>query len=158
VPTLQEKIEERNKKLFIKPSNIEFDPRHKMKGKGGSAKRHHIRKQVIEEARRANLKSDIGKILFSSVQLQYRGLYFGPKSILIPFPSEKKEDNFSPLWGHMFFDSHHSLFALILPYFATILPFNFPLTDFLSPFFLFLLYFPPFSLRFFLFFPPNDIG
>ena len=60
-PTLQEKLEERNKKLFIKPANIEFDPRHKMKGKGGSAKRHHIRKQVIQEARRSNLKTDLGE-------------------------------------------------------------------------------------------------
>ena len=67
VPTVQEQIEERNKKIFIKPANIEFDPRHKMKGKGGSAKRHHIRKAVIEQARNTNLKGDLGKfyILFS---------------------------------------------------------------------------------------------
>jgi len=56
VPTLQEQIEQRNNKIFIKPSNIEFDPRHKMKGKGGSAKRHHIRRTVIAEARKSNLK------------------------------------------------------------------------------------------------------
>ena len=43
------KVEERNKKLFVKPSNIEFDPRAKMKGKGGSATRHHIRRTVIEQ-------------------------------------------------------------------------------------------------------------
>ena len=42
-------MEERNKKLFVKPSNIEFDPRAKMKGKGGSATRHHIRRTVIEQ-------------------------------------------------------------------------------------------------------------
>ena len=48
-----------NKKLFVKPSNIEFDPRHKMKGKGGSAKRHHIRRTVVEENRAKNLKSDL---------------------------------------------------------------------------------------------------
>merc|ERR1719228_3228892 len=59
VPMLHEKIEERNKKLFIKPSNIEFDPRQKMKGKGGSAKRHHIRRTVIEQARKSNLKRDL---------------------------------------------------------------------------------------------------
>jgi len=61
VPTVQEQIEERNKKIFIKPANIEFDPRHKMKGKGGSAKRHHIRKAVIEQARNTNLKGDLEK-------------------------------------------------------------------------------------------------
>ena len=65
VPTVQEQIEERNKKIFIKPANIEFDPRHKMKGKGGSAKRHHIRKAVIEQARNTNLKGDLGKYYIS---------------------------------------------------------------------------------------------
>lgn len=59
VPTLQDKIEERNKKLFVKPSNIEFDPRQKMKGKGGSATRHHIRRTVVEQARKRNLKDDL---------------------------------------------------------------------------------------------------
>ena len=59
MPTLQEKIDERNKKLFVKPSNIEFDPRHKMKGKGGSAKRHHIRRTVVEQTRAANLKTGL---------------------------------------------------------------------------------------------------
>ena len=49
--------------MFVKPSNIEFDPRHKMKGKGGSAKRHLIRKTVIADARRSNLKADLGKLL-----------------------------------------------------------------------------------------------
>ena len=34
-----------------------------MKGKGGSAKRHHIRRTVVEEARKANLKKDLGKTI-----------------------------------------------------------------------------------------------
>jgi len=59
VPTMQDKVEERNKKLFVKPSNIEFDPRAKMKGKGGSATRHHIRRTVIEQARKRGLKDDL---------------------------------------------------------------------------------------------------
>ena len=58
-PTLDEKIAERNKKLFIKPVNIEFDPRQKMKGKQGSAKRHHIRRTVIEQNRNSKLKEDL---------------------------------------------------------------------------------------------------
>merc|ERR1712013_754497 len=58
-PTMQDKVEERNKKLFVKPSNIEFDPRAKMKGKGGSATRHHIRRTVIEQARKRGLKDDL---------------------------------------------------------------------------------------------------
>merc|ERR1712115_389982 len=58
-PTLEEKIEERNKKLFIKPVNIEFDPRQKMKGKQGSAKRHHIKRTVVEQNRGSKLKKDL---------------------------------------------------------------------------------------------------
>ena len=60
-PTLEEKIEERNKKLFIKPINIEFDPRQKMKGKQGSAKRHHIRRTVVEQNRNSKLKNDLAE-------------------------------------------------------------------------------------------------
>ncbi len=44
--------------------------------------------------------------------------------------------------------------TLFCNYFTLLLP----LSHFLSPFFLFLLHFPPFSLRLFIFFPPNDIG
>lgn len=55
-PTLQEKMEEEAKTMFIRPRKIEFDPRNKMKGKQGSAKRHHIRKSVIEQAKLSDLK------------------------------------------------------------------------------------------------------
>ncbi len=95
---------------------------------------------------------------------QFRGLYFGPKTIFIP-PPPSENDIFSPSHKTLFFDSHCGLFALILPYFAFILPCFFPFSHFLSPFliflspfFLFLLHFPPFSLPLFIFFPPNDIG
>jgi hypothetical protein len=47
-----------------------------------------------------------------------------------------------------FFDSHHGLFVLILPYFAFILSFYFPFSHFLSPFFPFLSPFFPFLLHF----------
>ncbi len=93
----------------------------------------------------------------------HRGLYFGPKRYLFPPPSENYI--FFPSPDMSFFDSHRGLFALILPYFAFILPFFFlfshilsPFFLFPSPFFLFLLHFPPFSLCLFIFFPPNDIG
>ncbi len=86
---------------------------------------------------------------------------------------------FFPLSRHVvFFYSHYSLFALILSYFAFILPFYFPFSHFLSPFFLFLslpfsftllpislspfflflLHFPPSSFCLFIFVPPNYIG
>jgi hypothetical protein len=60
---------------------------------------------------------------------------------------------FSPIRYMSFFDTHHGLFALILLYFAFILPFYFPFSHFLSTFFLFHLHFPPFSLCLFIFFP-----
>ncbi len=88
-----------------------------------------------------------------------RDLYFGPKTIFIPPPPFWKW-YFSPSRDTSFFDSHHGLLALILPNFASVLPFYFPFSHFLShfflflfPFFLFRLHFPPFSLHFFIFFP-----
>merc|ERR1711962_408981 len=57
--TVKQRREAEVKKLFVKPSNIEFDPRAKMKGKGGSATRHHIRRTVIEQARKRGLKDDL---------------------------------------------------------------------------------------------------
>ncbi len=74
-----------------------------------------------------------------------RGLYFGPKTIFIPPPPLLKMIFFPPT-RHVVFYSHWGFYALILPYFAFILPFYFPFSHFL-------LYFPPFSLRLFIFFP-----
>jgi hypothetical protein len=62
----------------------------------------------------------------------------------------------------LFFDFYRVLFALILPYFASVLSFYFPFALVLSPFipfsflflsffFLFLLHFPPFSFPFYIF-------
>jgi hypothetical protein len=72
------------------------------------------------------------------------------KRYLFPPPPFWKWYFFPPLGTSRFFDSHHSLFALILPYFAFILPFNFPFSQFLSPFFIFL---SPFFLFSFIFSP-----
>jgi hypothetical protein len=71
-----------------------------------------------------------------------RGLYFGPKTIFIsPAPSENYI--FPPPPTRHFSTPIVAFCALILPYFSFIF----------SPFFLFLLYFLPFSLRLFIFFP-----
>ena len=51
---LQEKMAERNKKLSLKPAQIDFEPRNKMKGKGGTAKKSHIKRTVKEEERRVS--------------------------------------------------------------------------------------------------------
>ena len=45
-------IADRNKKLFVKPSNVDFTPRSKTKGKGGTAKQFHVKRTVQEEERR----------------------------------------------------------------------------------------------------------
>ncbi len=75
----------------------------------------------------------------------------------IYFPPPPSENYiFSPSYDTLFFDSHHGLFALILPYFAIILLFYFPLLIFFplsSSFFpLSSFLFPPFS--FFVTFSP----
>ncbi len=56
---LADSIEERNKKLFIKPRKVDFEPRHKMKGKGGTAKKFHIKRTVQEQEMRRDLKKQI---------------------------------------------------------------------------------------------------
>jgi len=53
---LEEKLAERHKKKSLKPVNIDFEPRGKTKGKGGTAKKFHIKRTVQEEARRRQIK------------------------------------------------------------------------------------------------------
>ena len=57
--TLQEKMAERNKKLSLKPAQIDFEPRSKSKGKSGTAKKFHIKRTVKEEERRVSLVVNI---------------------------------------------------------------------------------------------------
>ena len=52
VSKLEEDVLEKNKKLFIKPPKIDFEPRHKTKGRSSTSKTYHIKKQVIEEEKR----------------------------------------------------------------------------------------------------------
>jgi len=53
---LEDKLAERHKTKYLKPTNIDFEPRSKTKGKGGTAKRFHIKRTVQEEARRKQIK------------------------------------------------------------------------------------------------------
>ena len=53
VPTLEEKIESRNAKLFLKPEKVDFEPRNKGLG---TAKQFHIKRTVKDEERRRNIK------------------------------------------------------------------------------------------------------
>lgn len=52
VSAVMDSIEDMNKKLFIKPRKVDFEPRHKMKGKGGTAKKFHIKRTVQDEEMR----------------------------------------------------------------------------------------------------------
>ena len=47
---------ERHKKKSLKPAKIDFEPRPKTKGKGGTAKKFHIKRTVQDEARRRQIK------------------------------------------------------------------------------------------------------
>merc|ERR1712126_751878 len=53
---LEEKMAERNKMLSLKPSQIDFEPRSKSKGKKGTAKMFHIKRTVKDEERRRRIK------------------------------------------------------------------------------------------------------
>ncbi len=109
------------------------------------------------------------------------GIYFGPTIIFTVFLCPFRKWYFPPSCDTSFFDSFRTLFALILPYVAFILPFFFPFSLFLPlsffsfplflflflflypfsfsfSFYLFLLNFPPFFSFPFIFFPSNDIG
>ena len=50
----QERMAERNKMLSLKPSQIDFEPRSKSKGKKGTAKMFHIKRTVKDEERRVS--------------------------------------------------------------------------------------------------------
>lgn len=61
IEKVAEELDADGKKLHIKPKNIDFEPRYKMKGKGGTAKQFHIKRTVVEEMRFRNLKKDLDK-------------------------------------------------------------------------------------------------
>lgn len=55
VPTLKEKIEAKKKILHLKPTKINYEPRNKAKGKGGSVNMSRNKKIVQEEANRVRI-------------------------------------------------------------------------------------------------------
>ncbi len=46
---LQENIEERKAKKYLKPQKVEFEPKNKSRGRSGTVKRFHIKRTVQEE-------------------------------------------------------------------------------------------------------------
>lgn len=56
VPTLKDRMEAKRQLMFLKVPKVDFQPRHKMKGKGGSANASRNKQIVREEARRNHKK------------------------------------------------------------------------------------------------------
>lgn len=77
-PTLQEKVDAKRQLFHLKPPRINMNPRHKMKGRGGSAKAAR-NKQIVKDLKRkvrqleiCLYNSDINMIFCDST-----GVYFG---------------------------------------------------------------------------------
>ena len=49
VDKLQQTLEERKAKKYLKPAKIDFEPKNKTKGRSGTVKRFHIKRTVQEE-------------------------------------------------------------------------------------------------------------
>ncbi|XP_018800214.1 PREDICTED: WD repeat-containing protein 46 [Bactrocera latifrons] len=60
VPTLQEKVDAKRSLFHLKPPKINFKSRHKMKGRGGSAKASR-NKQIVKDLKRKEFIADIKK-------------------------------------------------------------------------------------------------
>ncbi len=58
--TLEEKLEERAKLLYLKPEKIDFKPKHKKKGRSKSGKLEKRKKGVLEE-RKKGRRDEINK-------------------------------------------------------------------------------------------------
>ena len=53
---LQESVDEKNAKKYLKPTKIDFEPKNKMKGRSGTVKRFHIKRTVQEEQKWVSFK------------------------------------------------------------------------------------------------------
>ncbi|XP_050328481.1 WD repeat-containing protein 46 [Bactrocera neohumeralis] len=60
VPTLQEKVDAKRALFHLKPPKIDFKSRHKMKGRGGSAKASR-NKQIVKDLKRKEFITEIKK-------------------------------------------------------------------------------------------------
>ncbi|XP_004535068.1 probable U3 small nucleolar RNA-associated protein 7 [Ceratitis capitata] len=60
VPTLQEKVDAKGALFHLKPPKIDFKSRHKMKGRGGSAKASR-NKQIVKDLKRKEFIEDVKK-------------------------------------------------------------------------------------------------
>merc|ERR1712156_1376728 len=56
VEKLQQTLEERKAKKYLKPAKIDFEPKNKTKGRSGTVKRFHIKRTVQEEQKWKQLK------------------------------------------------------------------------------------------------------
>ncbi len=113
-----------------------------------------VQNRIFEKISKYSLlKNTIEKIILN----KNTGVYISvQKRYLSPPPFWKRY--FFPLLRHVVFWLPSWPFCLNSSLFAFILPFYFPFSHFLSPFFLFLLHFLPFSLRLFIFFPQMTLA
>ncbi|KAK5649226.1 hypothetical protein RI129_000255 [Pyrocoelia pectoralis] len=97
VPSLREKVEATKKLLFVKPPKINYDPRKKAKGKGGSVKIARNKKILQQQAKKEHIKT--AKALKSHLLNQRKGngtqtnkQKSKPKNVLDRFlPKQKSE-------------------------------------------------------------------
>ncbi|XP_011506251.1 PREDICTED: WD repeat-containing protein 46 [Ceratosolen solmsi marchali] len=92
VPTLQRKVEEKKKLLFIKPKTIDFKPRRsKAKGKGGTAKIVKSKKALKELARREAIEAmRQAKTLIDTKKIELQKKSYGVLNRFIPKAKQTK--------------------------------------------------------------------
>lgn len=89
--TLQEKIDDKNKILFLKPQKMEFEPKYKMKGKSKGKKKELRKKGVIEEKQRETVKKIVTeKQKAARTESQNKNRVMGPASVLDRFAKKKE--------------------------------------------------------------------
>ncbi|XP_059621563.1 WD repeat-containing protein 46 [Phlebotomus argentipes] len=97
VPTLRERVEAKRKMMLMKAPKINFEPRRKAKGKGGSAQKAR-NKQIVRETKIQEFRKDVESVKETIVGEAGTSKDFIPleqksKSVLDRFRPKKKNQN-----------------------------------------------------------------
>ncbi|XP_055694849.1 WD repeat-containing protein 46 [Lutzomyia longipalpis] len=97
VPTFKERFEAKRKMMLMKPPKIDFEPRRKAKGKGGSVQRAK-NKQIEREKKRKEFKEDVRELQRKIVEEHKEKDVVAPAEDFIPLESKSKSvlDRFRP--------------------------------------------------------------